>query len=181
MDPSAPWLRETGLGGSWGSLIRIPWFSWRPPGSTTREMAVAIPRVRGGPPGPADRRSAHVQLARSPASAWCTWPSSGSRSSAAGGAQGHQARHGHAAGDRPLRGRAAGAGDDGPSQHRPVLDAARPRRAGRTSSWSWSKGVSDHRVLRQAEHPETRRALELFLQVCRACSTPTRRGSSTAT
>ena len=29
----------------------------------------------------------------------------------------HQARHGHAAGDRPLRGRAAGAGDDGPSEY----------------------------------------------------------------
>jgi hypothetical protein len=30
-----------------------------------------------------------------------------------GGAQSHQVRHGHEAGDRPLRGRAAGAGADG--------------------------------------------------------------------
>ena len=33
------------------------------------------------------------------------------------GAKDHQAWHGHAAGDRPLRGRAASAGDDGPSEH----------------------------------------------------------------
>ena len=32
--------------------------------------------------------------------------------------EGHQAGHGHAAGDRPLRGRAAGPGADGPSEHR---------------------------------------------------------------
>ena len=35
-----------------------------------------------------------------------------------GGAEGHQAGHGHEAGDRPLRGRAPGPGDDGPPQHR---------------------------------------------------------------
>ena len=33
-------------------------------------------------------------------------------------AQDHQAGDGHAAGDRPLRGRAAGRGDDGPSEYR---------------------------------------------------------------
>ena len=38
--------------------------------------------------------------------------------SADGGAQDHQAGHGHPAGDRPLRGRAAGPGADGPSEHR---------------------------------------------------------------
>ena len=43
------------------------------------------------------------------------------------------------AGDRPLRGRAAGAGADGPPQHRPGARRRRHRdRAGRTSSWSWS-------------------------------------------
>ncbi len=31
----------------------------------------------------------------------------------------HQAGDGYSAGDRPLRGRAAGAGDDGPSEYRP--------------------------------------------------------------
>ena len=50
------------------------------------------------------------------------------------GAEGHQAGHGHAAGDRPLRGRAAGAGDDGPPQHRQSVRRRRHRRpAGRTS------------------------------------------------
>ena len=44
------------------------------------------------------------------------------------------------AGDRPLRGRAAGTGDDGPSQHRQgARCAARPNRADPTSSWSWSR------------------------------------------
>ena len=71
-------------------------------------------------------------------SASSTWPSRASRS-AAGRAQDHQAGHGHPAGDRPLRGRAAGAGDDGSSQHRPGASTpARRRSAGRTSSWNWS-------------------------------------------
>ena len=37
---------------------------------------------------------------------------------AQGGRQDHQARHGHPAGARPLRGRAAGPGPDGPPEHR---------------------------------------------------------------
>ena len=56
-----------------------------------------------------------------------------------GRAEGHQAGHGHAAGRRPLRGRAAGPGAHGPSEHRPGLRRRRDRRrAGPTSSWSWS-------------------------------------------
>ena len=35
------------------------------------------------------------------------------------------------AGHRPLRGRAAGAGADGPSEHRPVFDAGTTDRRGR--------------------------------------------------
>ena len=35
-----------------------------------------------------------------------------------GGAEGPQAGHGHPPGGRPLRGRAAGAGDHGPPEHR---------------------------------------------------------------
>ena len=51
-----------------------------------------------------------------------------------GGAQDHQAGHGHQAGDRPLRGRAAGAGDDGPSEHRQGASTpARPTPAAPTS------------------------------------------------
>ena len=52
----------------------------------------------------------------------------------AGGAEGHQAGHGHAAGHRPLRGRAAGPGADGPPNIAKVLDAGHDRQpAGRTS------------------------------------------------
>ena len=44
------------------------------------------------------------------------------------------------AGARPLRGRAAGAGADGPPQHRQGPRRRRPpTTAGRTSSWSWSR------------------------------------------
>ena len=76
---------------------------------------------------------------------------------AQGRPQGDQARHGQPAGHRPLRGRAAGAGDDGPRQHRPRLrrrrhgdrpavlrDGAGPRRA-------------DHQVLRR-QPPDAARA-----------------------
>ncbi len=49
-------------------------------------------------------------------------------------AQGHQAGHGHPAGHRPLRGRAAGPGADGPSEHRPgARRRGDRRRAGPTS------------------------------------------------
>ena len=42
-------------------------------------------------------------------------------------------------GHRPLRGRAAGAGDDGPSSTSPASSTPGPRNpAGPTSSWSWS-------------------------------------------
>ena len=50
------------------------------------------------------------------------------------GPQDHQAGHGLAAGDRPLRGRAAGAGADGPPEHRQGAGCRHDRsRAGRTS------------------------------------------------
>ena len=44
-----------------------------------------------------------------------------------GGPEDHQAGHGHPGGDRPVRGRAAGAGDDGPSEHRPGARRRRDR------------------------------------------------------
>ncbi len=51
-----------------------------------------------------------------------------------GGDQGHQAGDGHARGDRPLRGRASGAGPDGPRRtSRGCSTLARPNRAGLTS------------------------------------------------
>ena len=50
------------------------------------------------------------------------------------GAQDHQAGHGHPRGHRPLRGRAAGPGADGPPEHRPGVRRRGDRqRAGRTS------------------------------------------------
>ena len=64
----------------------------------------------------------------------------GAAHSPAGGAQDHQAGHGQRAGHRPLRGGAAGPDDDGARQHRPRLRGRRHRRrAGRISSWSWSR------------------------------------------
>ena len=54
------------------------------------------------------------------------------------GAQDHQAGHGHAGGHRALRGRAAGAGDDGPPEHRQGLRRGRHRQGpALTSSWNW--------------------------------------------
>ena len=53
---------------------------------------------------------------------------------AAGGAQDHQAGDGHAAGGGALRGRAPGAGDDGPSRTSPRCSTrARRKRAARIS------------------------------------------------
>ena len=62
--------------------------------------------------------------------AWSGWPSRRAPS-AAGRAQGHQAGHGHRPGHRPVRGRAPGAGDDGPSRHRQGLRRRHDRQAGR--------------------------------------------------
>ena len=56
-----------------------------------------------------------------------------------GGAQDHQARHGLPAGRRPFRGRAAGPGPDGSSEHRPGVRRRTTERAGHISSWNWSR------------------------------------------
>ena len=71
-------------------------------------------------------------------------------------------------GHRPLRGRAAGPGPDGPPQHRqgPRRRHHR-RRAGPTSSWSWSRACPitsycDDNTLTPRER------LELFVPVCQA-------------
>ena len=66
-----------------------------------------------------------------------------------GGAEDHQAGHGHAAGDRPLRGRAAGAGDDGSSQHRQGASTpARPNGPAVLRDGA-GQGRADHQVLRR--------------------------------
>ncbi len=80
----------------------------------------------------------------------------------------HQARHGLEAGPRPLRGRAAGPGPDGPPQHRQgARRRARPRRAGPTSSWSWSRACRSPSTATR-RRLTFRERLELFVQVCQA-------------
>ena len=69
---------------------------------------------------------------------------------------------------RPLRGRAAGPGADGPSQHRQG-----PRRRGdgvrpALLRHGAGQGRADHRVLRRATSSRPRERLELFVPVCQA-------------
>ena len=66
-----------------------------------------------------------------------------------GRAQDHQAGHGHAAGDRPLRGRAAGPGDDGPSEHRQGARRRRDRQRPALLRDGAGQGRADHQVLRR--------------------------------
>ena len=98
-----------------------------------------------------------------------------------GGAEDHQARHGHRAGDRPLRGRAAGAGPDGPPEHRQG-----PRRRGDRDRPALLRdgaraGHPDHRVLRPEQADDQRAAGALHRRLPVPSSMPIRRESSTAT
>ena len=73
-------------------------------------------------------------------------------------AEDHQAGDGHPAGDRPLRGRAAGAGDDGPSEYR---QGARRRDHGKRPAVlrdGAGPGRPDHRVLRPVQSHNARAA-----------------------
>ena len=86
------------------------------------------------------------------------------------------------AGARPVRGRAAGAGADGPPEHRQGA-----RRRGRPPDgrpyfvMELVKGVPDHRVLRRAAGSRRGSGWSCSSRSARRSSTPTRRGSSTAT
>ena len=72
-------------------------------------------------------------------------------------------------GARPLRGRAAGAGADGPPEHRQGLRRRDQRRTGRPYFvMELVGGHPDHRVLRPARGSSPRQRLELFVQVCQA-------------
>ena len=75
-----------------------------------------------------------------------------------GGAEDHQAGHGHARGHRPLRGRAAGAGADGPSQHRPGVRRRRDRERPAVLRDGAGPGHPDHRLLRPAAAHDPRAA-----------------------
>ena len=69
---------------------------------------------------------------------------------------------------RPLRGRAAGPGPDGPPEHRQGADAGHDGRpAGRTSSWNWSRACRSPKYCDE-HHLTPRQRLELFVPVCQA-------------
>ena len=72
------------------------------------------------------------------------------------------------AGRRPVRGRAAGAGDDGPSRTSPrCWMPAPPRRAGPTSSWNWC-AASASPITATRTNLTTKERLDLFIKVCQA-------------
>ena len=99
-----------------------------------------------------------------------------------GRAQGHQAGHGHAAGDRPLRGRAAGAGADGPSRTSPRCSTAAPPTRGRPYFvMELVRGVPITEYCDENQPDAARSGWSCSCRSARRCSTPTRRGSSTAT
>ena len=69
---------------------------------------------------------------------------------------------------RPLRGRAAGPGPDGPPQHRQGPRRRHDRRrAAPTSSWSWSR-ASRSPTTATSDRLTPRERLELFVPVCQA-------------
>ena len=83
--------------------------------------------------------------------------------------------------DRPLRGRAAGPGADGPSQHRPRLRCRRDGQRPALFRHGAGQGDPDHRVLRPASSSRLASGLTCSSRSARRCSTRTARGSSTAT
>ena len=85
-----------------------------------------------------------------------------------GGAQDHQAGHGHEAGDRPVRGRAPGPGADGPSQYRPGARRRRHRIGPPLLRDGAGQGHPDHRLLRPQPSLPIDDRLGLFVQVCQA-------------
>ena len=115
-------------------------------------------RYRGGPRGPRPRRAARRDHRPLQAAGGDRRGRHGDglpgRAGAAGppprGAEGHQARHGHRAGHRPVRGRAPGPGPDGPPQHRQGPRRRHHRRRPALLRHGAGQGRPDHRVLRRA-------------------------------
>ena len=82
--------------------------------------------------------------------------------------QDHQGRHGHRAGGRPVRGRAPGAGADGPPQHRQGPRRRHDRQpAGPYFVMELVKGVPITEYC-DADPAHARERLELFVPVCQA-------------
>ena len=82
--------------------------------------------------------------------------------------QAHQGRHGLPAGPRPLRGRAAGAGPDGPPQHRPGARRRHDRRRPAVLRHGAGQGRADHPTTATSTTSRPRQRLELFIPVCQA-------------
>ena len=85
------------------------------------------------------------------------------------------------AGDRPLRGRAAGPGADGPSEHRQGARRGHDRQRPALLRDGAGQGHADHAVLRRAPPHAAPAAGAVRCRSARRSSTPIRRGSSTAT
>ena len=98
-----------------------------------------------------------------------------------GGAQGHQARHGHGPGHRALRGRAAGAGDHGPSQYRAGPGRRGHRHRPAVLRDGAGQGRSDHRILRPESSHAKRAAGAVHPGLPGDPTCRTKKGSSTAT
>ena len=82
--------------------------------------------------------------------------------------EGPQAGHGHAAGGRPLRGRAAGPGDHGPPEHRQGVRRRRRPTSGRPYFvMELVKGVPITEYCDE-QQLSPRQRLELFVPVCQA-------------
>ena len=154
--------------------------SWRPTGRSALLHTANRPRARDPPvatvdeppvreqPGTVDRP---VQAARGDRRRRHGHRLDGradAAGQAAGRGQAHQGRHGLAAGAGPVRGRAAGAGADGPPEHRQGARRRRDATSGRPFFvMELVKGVPiteycDERKLRRRER------LELFVPVCQA-------------
>ena len=82
----------------------------------------------------------------------------GAAGAAPGGSEDHQARHGHPPGDRPLRGRAAGLGDDGSSEHCQSARCRRHRERPAVLRDGAGPGRPDYRVLRPVQSHDSRAA-----------------------
>ena len=100
---------------------------------------------------------------------------------AAGGAEDHQAGHGHPAGDRPLRGRAAGPGDDGPPEHRQGARRRDDRIGPALLRDGTGQGRPDHAVTATSSTSRPGSGWSCSCRSARPSSTPIRRESSTAT
>ena len=115
------------------------------------------------------------------ASAWSGWPSRSSRCGGRVALKIIKLGHGHEGGDRALRAGAAGAGDDGSSEHR---QGPRCRRdAIRAAVLRHGTGArhQDHRLLRPGEPPDRGAAPALHRRLPGGAARASERASSIAT